>query len=151
MDKLKNLWAKVKNYKKQVLIGAVVVAAISAGVVIYNHNSDSGYVTVDISQIYVIDTSFLNNNSYKPHVRMSTDVNEREFIESIIFKLNPNASIMTYTQYQNFFRDLEKNFEINKTENISPGDEIIATLSYDKSKVKDLKLKLKNTTLKLTA
>lgn len=148
MDKLKKFFAKVKNYKKQVVIGAVVVAAISAGVVIYNHNSDSGYVTVDLNQIYEIATSETYGDA---SVSMKDNVNEREFIESIIFKLNPNASIMTYTRYQNFFDDLRKNFELNKTENIKTGDEIIATASYDKSKAKDLKLKLKNTTLKKIA
>lgn len=152
MDKLKKFFAKVKNYKKQVVIGAVVVAAISAGVVIYNHNSDSGYVTVDLSQIYQINISEGHHYVYEgtwATVNVKDGVSTYDVASNIVMKLNPDASLPTYIQYQKFISDIE--FNLNKQENISPGDEIIATASYDKSTAKDLKLKLKNTTLKLTA
>lgn len=154
MDKLKKLWDKIKQHKKQVVIGAVVVAAISAGLVIYNHNSDSGYVTVDINQLYEISTSkTYGDASVNFKIVGSHGDDLRAFIKDIILKLYPDSSNVyeKYFQYYDYFNDLKKQFEFNKSENISPGDEIIATLSYDKSTAKDLKLKLKNTTLKLTA
>lgn len=147
MEKLKNLWAKVKQHKKQAIIGVVIVAVISAGLAIYNQGNAN--YTIDISQIFKIECSG-HSGEGKPSITTASGLDKESFIKNILLKLYPNASndYIKYSQYKDFLNSIT--FEFNKKENLSNGDEITATASYDKAQAKTLKLNLKNTTLKTT-
>lgn len=149
MEKLKNLWAKVKLHKKQAIVGVVVVAAISAGLVIYNHGNSE--YTVDLNQLYKIECSG-HSGEGKPSITTASGLDKESFIKNILLKLYPNSSndYIKYNQYKDFLSLSSIKFEFNKKENLSNGDEITATASYDKAQAKTLKLNLKNTTLKTT-
>lgn len=153
MDKVKELWAKlvekVKQHKKEAKIGAAAVAAILIGVLIYNHSNPE--YTVDLSQIYKIECSGINGEGKLYISTINAGVSD-DLVADILLKLYPKASndFIKFSQYKKFLSDMKDNFKFNKEENVSNGDEITATASYDKSQAKALKLNFKNTTLKTT-
>ncbi len=145
-ESIKKVWAKMKEHKKASIIGAAVIVVLL--IVIAVNSSSNGFYTIDVAQNYKLECS---GDSGDATANASIATDKDDLVESILFKLYPNSSddYVKGDIYSSFLSGLD--FTYNKKDHISNGDEITATANYDKNKAKELKLKLKNTTLKTTA
>ena len=134
-----------KKLSKKVLIliiaiAVVVLISIGIGGILFVTNL--GKTTVDMSKYYEIEVKGFNGYA-KASVNEILDPYDDLFSNGKIDKDKLTSAASIYS----FLSDIDK--ELSKSSNISNGDTIECKFTYSKEAAKNLKLKIKNDTIKL--
>lgn len=138
-----------KSTKKYlpVIIGAAAAAFIAFICIIVFAITSLGKTTVDMSKYYEISIKGFNGYA-KASISETIDPYTALKAEGKIKSENSLDSALSSTlNAYAFFADIDG--KLSKTQNISNGDTIKLTFTYNKELAKKLKFKVKNTTIKL--
>ncbi len=139
-----NATPKANKKMLPIIIGAAAAAFVAFVSVIIFILTSLGKTTVDMKKYYAIDVNGFNGYAKASMVTKTVDPYTALKAEG---KLKNSSSSYSALSYYAFFNDIDG--ELSKTQGISNGDTIELTFTYNKELAKQLKIKIKNTTIKL--
>ncbi len=135
--------AKANKKYLPIIIGAAAVAFIAFICIVIFAITSLGKTTVDMSKYYEISVKGFNGYA-KASISETVDPYTALSAEG---KIKTETSLNSALSAYAFFSDIDG--KLSKTQNISNGDTIELTFTYNKDLAKRLKFKVKNTTIKL--
>ena len=135
--------AKANKKYLPIIIGAAAVAFIAFICIVIFAITSFGKTTVDMSKYYEISVKGFNGYA-KASISETVDPYTALSAEG---KIKTETSLNSALSAYAFFSDIDG--KLSKTQNISNGDTIELTFTYNKDLAKRLKFKVKNTTIKL--
>lgn len=138
-----NTVPKMNKKSLPIIIGAAAVAFIAFICIAIFAITSLGKTTIDLSKYYEISINGFNGYA-KASITETVDPYTALTAEG---KIKNESSLNSTLSAYAFFADLDG--KLSKTQNISNGDTIELTFTYNKDLAKRLKFKVKNTTIKL--